>query len=224
MKRWVEEDSTRGTTTPFERVGLLILAAIGALLLTTACNRAGARIPYASGAFHPAKTGYVASKKSSRTIRVSEPVDDRPAHYGEKIAGTKWKACSTDPFPTTTAAGILSGELERELIRSEIFAAVNPPEDPEVLVLETQIRAMCAQAIGFIYGRVAGITSFHFTLKDGDRVLFDRTIERVVTDADPEYTGKSVGFIEQVMKVTISDSLREVQRELLPALEQAVNE
>lgn len=111
-------------------------------------------------------------------------------------------------------------EVEREVRRSGIFRLPGERTGREPLVLETEIRAMCAQAIGFIYLRVAGITSLRFTLRDGDEVVFDRTIERVVTDADPEYTGRSVGFIEEIMKVVISDSLREIFLELLPALDE----
>lgn len=199
------------------------LAASVCLLVATGCNRAGARIPYASGSFQAARTAYVAKSTSSRAVRVAVPVDVREVHYGEPVAGTKWKACSTDPFVGTSAAEILATELEREIASSGIFRAVGPQGGSEELVLETEIKAMCAQAVGFIYLRVAGITSLHFTLKDGEVVLFDRTIERVVTDLDPEYTGGSVGFIEQIMKVLISDSLREVLRELMPALDQVEN-
>lgn len=50
--------------------------------------------------------------------------------------------------------------------------------------------------------------SLHFTLRDGEQVVYERTLEKVVTDADEEYSGSQVTFIEQAMKVTLSDSLR----------------
>ena len=44
--------------------------------------------------------------------------------------------------------------------------------------------------------------------RDG-MVLMDKKFERVVTDADPEYSGSQVTFIEQAMRATMADSLRE---------------
>jgi len=174
----------------------------------------------AAGSFHAAQTGYLATDTTARSLRVSLPVDMRSAHFGERIAGTRWKACRTDPFWEDSAPRTLAAELERELRESRIFETVNSPEDLTPLVLETEIRAWCSEAVGFLFIRAAGITSLRFTLKDGDATLFERTIESVVTDADPQYTGSQVSFIEQAMKILISDSLREVLRELLPALDQ----
>jgi len=174
----------------------------------------------AAGSFHAAQTGYIARDTTARSVRVSVPVDTRSAHFGERIAGTRWKACRTDPFWQESAPPTRAAELERELRESRIFEAVNSTEDLTPLILETEIRAWCSQAIGLFFIRVAGITSLRFTLKDGDAILFERTIERVVTDADPEYTGSQVSFLEQAMKILVSDSLREVMRELLPALDE----
>jgi hypothetical protein len=146
-------------------------------------------------------------------------LDSRRDHVGESIAGTRWKGCETDPFWGESAPGTVAGEIERELRSSGVFREVNPLGSDESLVLETDIRALCSEAIGLFFVRVAGITSLHFRLRQGDAVLFERTIERVVTDADPEYTGSQATFLEQAMKVLISDSLREVLRELLVALD-----
>ena len=199
-------------------VWLLVLL-LGAAL---SCNRAALRIPGAAGSFHPARTGYVASDGSARTLQVAIPTDSREAHLGEPVDGTRWKGCRTDPFWGGSAPHTLAGELERELRDSKIFREINPKDDPSALVLETDIRALCAQAIGFFFIRIAGITSLHFTVRDGNTVLFERTIERVVTDADDQYTGSPVAFIEDAMKVLISDSLREVLKELLPRLDRLV--
>jgi hypothetical protein len=46
-------------------------------------------------------------------------------------------------------------------------------------------------------------------------VLFERTLEKVVTDADEEYSGSQASFIEQAMKVLISDSVRGVLSKLV---------
>ena len=96
---------------------------------------------------------------------------------------------------------------------------MNPADDPAALVLETDMRALCAQVIGFLFIRVVGITSLHFTLRDGDAVLYEDTLDRVVTDADEEYTGPYAVYIEEGMQILISDSLREVLRELLRGLD-----
>ena len=73
-----------------------------------------------------------------------------------------------------------------------------------------------------LFVRVAGITSLELTLLDGNAPLLDERLDRVVTDADDEYTGYSVGFIKQAMRITMSDSLRELLREFLPKLQAAV--
>lgn len=184
-------------------------------------NRAGMRFRGWSGTFHAARTGYVATSTSPQVVRVAQPTDTRPAHYGERVAGTSWTGCETDPFDPGAVPRIVADELERELRDGRVFSdvkAIDAPAQSE-LVLDTEIRAFCAQAYGFLWIRVAGVSALNFTLRDGERVLFERTIERVVTDADDAYTGSQVTTIEQAMKVLISDSLREVLRELLPALD-----
>jgi hypothetical protein len=58
-----------------------------------------------------------------------------------------------------------------------------------------------------------------FAVRQGERTLFDATIEHVVTDADPEYTGWQVGTVEQAMQRTMADSLRVVLGDLLRRLD-----
>ena len=183
--------------------------------LLLGCNRAAVRIPGAAGSFHAASTGYVSTRPLPRTVRVALPTDARRAHYGERVAGTRWKGCETDPFWGDSAPRTLAADLERELRDSRIFEQVRVVDDPSALVLETEIRALCAQVVGFLWLRVAGITSLHFTLRDGEQVLFERTLENVVTDADEEYSGSQASFIEQAMKVLISDSVRGVLSKLV---------
>ncbi len=43
--------------------------------------------------------------------------------------------------------------------------------------------------------------------------------DKVVTDADKEYTGSRAGFLEQAMKVTMADSLRELIKDMLKQVE-----
>jgi hypothetical protein len=191
------------------------------LLSIASCNRAALRIPGSAGAFHPAITHYAAAGAKWGPVRIATPVDERPRHYGERVAGTRWKACDTDPFWNNAMPVVLARELEREVRASGLFWAVARSDeyDTQTLVLETRVRAFCASAYGFLFVRAAGITSLQYTLRDGDEILFDQTIDRVVTDADPQYTGAYATTIEQAMKVLLSDALRENLRELFVELE-----
>jgi hypothetical protein len=90
------------------------------------------------------------------------------------------------------------------------------------LILKTQIHAFCSQAVGFLFMRIAGISAFDFTLEHNGKVIWQRKIEHVVTDADSEYTGSQVTFIEQGMTTLMSDSLRVDLKDLLTQLEAAL--
>jgi len=85
--------------------------------------------------------------------------------------------------------------------------------------MKTEIRAFCSQARGFFWVRVAGISSLRVILEQNGKVLLDRKFEKVVTDADKEYTGSQVSFIEQAMKVTMADSLRELLKDMFKQFE-----
>jgi hypothetical protein len=187
------------------------------LLLGTGCNRATLRIPGASTAFPPTISPYVAKTKLPYRLVVELPVDNRAQHYGEKIAGTKWKACSTDALWRKNAAQLLIQErLVQEFSVSGLFAEVTTNQARAGnVVLKTDIHAFCSQVIGFLYDRVAGMTSLRISMERDGKVLLDKQFEKVVTDADPEYTGSQVTFIEQAMRVTMADSLREVIRNTL---------
>jgi predicted oxidoreductase len=57
------------------------------------------------------------------------------------------------------------------------------------------------------------------TLEQNGKVLLGRKFEKVVTDADKEYTGSQVTFLEQAMKVTMADSLRELLKDMMEQTE-----
>ena len=71
---------------------------------------------------------------------------------------------------------------------------------------------------------MAGITSLEFTLLEDEVSFLDERMDRVVSDGDDEYTGANVGFIKQAMRITMSDSQRELLRDFLPKLESAVRD
>jgi len=191
-------------------------------LSLSACNRAGMRIPGASSDFPETPTRYTAQKSYPLKLFVLPPVDLRSDHYGERVAGTRWTACTTDASLGTDVVPVLRDRVVKEVAASKLFAAVSQ-EDPgdADLTLRTEIHAFCSQVVGFLYGRAAGIVALNFTVEQRGRTLFKEKLERVVTDADPQYTGSQVSFIEQAMKVTMMDSLRELLRDLLQRLDQA---
>jgi hypothetical protein len=198
---------------------LRAVVAVG-LVAALACNRAAVRIPGASTPFPESASGYRAKTPLPVGLTVARPVDARASHYGERVAGTRWRGCRTDPFWATRAEGVIRQQLATDLAASGLFARVTTDDAaPEPLVLHTEVDAFCSQAIGFLYLRVAGISAMRFEVRQGDRMLFGEKIERVVTDADPEYTGLRVATIEQAMQRTMADSLRLVLADLLARLD-----
>lgn len=189
---------------------LALIATTLLLLATTGCNRATLRVYGASGEFPQTVSGYIAKARFPARLVVELPHDDRAQHYGEKVGGTKWKGCSTDAlWGKDAAAQLIQERLVQEFSASGLFSEVttNAPRAGDI-VLKTDIHAFCSKAVGFIYGRVAGICSLQISLERDGKVLMNQTFEKVVTDADPEYTGSQVTFIEQAMRVTMADSLR----------------
>lgn len=200
--------------------GLLIALVFGACAGLTACNRGLIRVPGASLAFPQTPTGFTAKKQLPDFIEVAAPVDQRPEHYGEAVAGTKWDGCRTDALWRDTASGILRERLTQEIASANLFRHA-PTGLPAAsgFVLKSEIHAFCSQAVGAFFVRIAGITAIRFTLEKDGKVVWERKVERVVTDADPEYTGGQVGFIEHAMRTAMADSLRMVLGDLLKALD-----
>jgi len=200
------------------------VVACGVVVLLAACNRAAVRIPLASLPFPDTPTGFRASSELSVGITVLPIVDTRPSHYGERVGGTRWTACETDSFIGNEAAEVVGSRLETALIKSGLFQTVSTEADrPERLVLRTQMDAFCAQAWGFLFIRVAGISAFRFQVNEGERILFDEKIEQVVTDADDAYTGWAAATIEQAMRRALADSLRLVLTRFLAQAEAALS-
>ena len=212
-----------GTRLPYRKLfAVFIFFLTGGALI--GCNRAGARIPVASLAFPETTTGYVATKPLPSVATVLMPIDARPQHYDERIAGTDWTACSTDPFWTDTATSIVRDRLVRELESSRLFRQVSPgPPSTNDLVIRSEIRAFCSQVVGFIIGTVAGISSINVDVEQNGKRILSKTFERVVTDDDPEYTGLQIATIEQAMVTSMGDSLRELLRDVLKHLDTSLS-
>jgi ABC-type uncharacterized transport system auxiliary subunit len=190
------------------------------VLLVCGCNRSAFRVPGASLSFPDTPTGYKAKASCPYVLVVSSPVDQRAQHYEERVAGTKWTGCSTDPFWGSDASQIIQQRLVKEFQASGLFSGISTaPTGPDDIIMKTEIHAFCSQTVGFLIARVAGISSLRVTLEQNGGVLLDRTFDKVITDADKEYTGSQVTFIEQAMNVTMADSLRELLRDMLKQTE-----
>lgn len=176
-----------------------VAASIGLLFSVnvSGCNRAAARIPGASLSFPPTSTRTTAQTSYPYSVVVTVPLDARSKHYGERVGGTEWTGCSTDPFWQSDVPALIQDRITTELAESKLFVAVSKGvPKPGDMVLRSEIHALCSQAIGFVYLRVAGISSLKMTVERDGKLLLEDTFERVVTDADTEYTGSQVTFIE----------------------------
>ncbi len=204
-------------------VGLIpVIFLMACALSICGCNRSALRIPGASLSFPETPTNYTAKASYPHVLVVSAPVDQRAQYYGEQVAGTKWTGCSTDPLWGTEASRIIQERLVKEFQASGLFSkVVTTPTGPDDVIMKTEIRAFCSQSVGFLIVRIAGISSLRITMEQNGKTLLDRKFEKVVTDADEEYTGSQVAFIEQAMKVTMADSLRELLKDMLKQTEAA---
>lgn len=217
----------RMSLTMKKRENVFHVTAVFAILLACSaslgCNRAGARIPGASMSFPDTPTRYKAIQPISSTATVLMPTDARPLYYGTTIAGTDWTACSTDPFWTNSAPSIVRDRLTKELESAQLFKQIShgPPARGDV-VIRSEIRAFCSQAVGFLILTIAGISSIHLEVEQNGKQILARTFERVVTDDDPQFTGSQIGMIEQGMVTSMGDSLRELLRDILQHLDKTL--
>lgn len=186
----------------------------------TGCNRANVRIPGASLDITAQQTKYQAKNSVPARIVVFVPTDARSSHYGEKIAGTDWKACETDSLSGDEAKLVVQRQFVAALTESRLFSSV-ATESPVAgdFVLQSEMRALCSHVVGFVIARAAGISSVQVSLKRGSETLVSDKFERVVTDDQPEYSGSQVTLIEQAMRTLISDSLRELSKNVVARLD-----
>ena len=200
---------------------MLFIILISLSMIVCGCNRSALRIPGASLSFPETPTGFTAkSTPYPYVLVVSSPVDQRGQHYGEQVAGTTWTGCQTDPFWSTSAPEIIQQRMINELQASGMFLKVTTTSgSPDDVVMKTDINAFCSQTVGFLIARVAGIASLHVTCERNGRVLLDQKFEKVVTDADKEFTGSFAGMIEQAMSRTMADSLRELLKDMLKKID-----
>ena len=199
-------------------ISILIIMVL--IFSVSGCNRSALRIPGASLSFPETPTGHLAKKSYPYVLVIPKPVDKRSQHYGERVAGTKWTGCSTDPLWGSNASEVIQQRLVKEFQASGLFSEISTtPTGPNDIIMETEIHAFCSQSIGFLIIRVAGISSLRVTMRRNDKTILARKFEKIVTDADKEYTGSQVTMIEQAMSVTMADSLRELLKNMLRQVE-----
>lgn len=205
---------------------LIIRSAVLLLLISvvlSGCNRANVRVPGASVEMTSQPTKFVAKNRVRSRVIVLAPVDLRPAHYGEKVAGTDWKACETDSLTVDQAKAAVQRQLIAALVESRIFSDVrgDAPSAGDIVV-QPEIHALCSSVYGVLFARAAGISAVHLKVTRGADTLFAQKFERVVVDNEPEYSGSQVTFIEQAMRTLMSDSLRELSRNFVIQIEKDV--
>jgi ABC-type uncharacterized transport system auxiliary subunit len=201
-------------------VNVSLIGLVCVLFSGSGCNRATLRVPGASTAFPETATHYTAATKFPYTLVVATPSDHRKEHEGEPVAGTEWKSVSNDAMWSTDAAKMIQERLVKELKSSGLFLEVTTrPPQPEDLVLKTEIDVFSSQVKGFLVARAVGMSALQVDLERNGKTLLKQKFERVVTDADQEYTGSQATFVEQAMRVTMTDSLRELMKDMLKATE-----
>lgn len=190
-----------------------------ALVIFCGCNRGALRLYGTGDSFPPSMTGFTSEKMHPQSVYIEWPEDKTEDFYGQPVAGTSWQGTRTDTMDRSTLQGLVRSELTREVEAAGLFSGIDSEPSAKGLVLETEIQAFGSQVRGFLFSRIGGVASFQFTLKKGERVLFEKVYEKVVRDNDDEYTGKSFGMIEDAMRATMSDSYREVLKALFWDLE-----
>ena len=199
----------------------VVLLAFAACL--TACETT-VRIPGLSFGFPESAPAFVSATHSPDAIAVAAPTDGRAKYLGRNVAGSDWHSCMVDTLPEGELPGLVRGRIVEALGKSRMFASVESAAAPVPWTLDSEIQVFCSQTRGFVFRRVAGLVGIKFTLKKGGKVVSEQMVERVVTDADPEFTGAQVSTVEQAMRRAMADTLRVVLTNELGQMEKAVHE
>jgi hypothetical protein len=191
---------------------LRLTIAIGLLAALAAC-----------GSFPPTMPNAQTKSRASEALLVERPVDVRAQHLGSDIAKTGWTACAQDTLKPGEGVSLVQDRIVEAFSQSGIFQGVFK-SPPQRWTLGSDIRAFCSQSRGFIYSRVAGIVAIDFTLKRDGVVVWKGAMERVVTDADKDFTGPSVAWtISQAMQHTMADALRLVLQDALAEIDKVIS-
>lgn len=196
-----------------------VILAVVLGLMVSGCNRGALRFHGVGSDLPPANTQFIAQKTHPESLFIAVPEDHTEQYLGVSVDGTSWQGTQTDTFSKSVVLQIVHNELVREISSARLFKKIESEKSAGDLVLETEMRAFGAQVRGFIIARIGGVSAFKFTLKRDGKVVFEQVYEEVVKDGDSDYTGSSVGFIEDGMRATMSDSFREVLKDFFKDLE-----
>ncbi|MGY6216661.1 hypothetical protein ACW73L_16000 [Methylolobus aquaticus] len=197
---------------------LFLLAAVGCLF---AC-KGPFRVPGLSFSFPESAPGFVSTVHVPDTLSLVPSVDRRRAHLGEDVAGTGWDACEADTLPDGAVPKLVDQRLSQAIEASGLFTRVSRNDQSAIWSLAPEVTVFCSQTRGFIGRRVAGLVGLSFILRKSGKVVWHEEFQRVVTDADPEYSGDFVTTVEQAMRRTMADALRVVLRDALGGMSQSL--
>jgi len=193
---------------------------LSALAWLAACDTP-VRVPGLSLAFPDTAPGFTSARPLSEAVTILPSVDVRPGNLGREVANSGWMACKADTLRDGALPKLVDERVSEALAKANIFASVRT-EPTAPWTLATDIQVFCSQTRGFIGRRVAGLVAMKFTLRKGDAVFWQQSYERVVTDADADYTGSFVTTVEQGMRRSMADSFRLVLRDALRQMDAAI--
>jgi hypothetical protein len=173
--------------------------------------------------FPPTAPNVKGKARVTEGLLVEAPREVRKDHLGKDVAQSGWKACTQDTLEPGQASSLVQERLVEALAQSAIFNSVSSQGANSKWTLSSDIRAFCSQTPGFVVRRIAGIVAIDFSLKRDGVVVWTQSFERVVTDADPDYTGSSFAWsVSDAMRQAMSDSLRLVLRDAVGAIDRAI--
>ena len=205
---------------PGQRLGVYLLA-LGSLATLGACDTP-VRIPGLSFAFPESAPGFISQKRVSESLTIAPSVDSRSSHIGEDIAKSSWEATAADTLGPDQLPKLIDQRLAEAVAKANLFSGIGPSVPQGQWTLSPEIQVFGAQTRGFIGRRVAGLVSIKFTLRRGTVVVWEQVVQRVVTDADPEYTGSFITTVEQAMRRSLADSLRLVLGDAIKQIDKSV--
>lgn len=172
------------------------------------------------------KNRFIATQTLPFSIAVDTPVDVRPDYATVDVAGTNWHGCKFDTVWGTGAALAIGKRLSSELANAKLFQQVLEGSQSQAeLHLKSEVRAFCGDSrrTSLITYRGAGIVSLHFSLERGGKEIWQGTLEKVVTDDSPEYSGSQFTTKEGAMTQLMADGLRITLANLFSQLQQEMS-
>lgn len=205
---WIEEETSHKLVSNKIEVKSGVVSAVEPLK----------RVEFPGGTTH-----FVATRPTTFSISIDMPVDVRRNYAALKVAGSDWNGCKVDSIWGKGAASAIRERLATEVADSRLFRQViSDGRESTDFHLKTEVRAFCADSRreSFVTYRGAGISTLDFTLERGGTTIWHRTIEKVVTDDQPDYSGSQFTTKKTAFTHLMADSLRVVIADMLPRLQE----